>query len=53
MAVAAFVICSLWKECLSVPVEDDKFELANLQDFKVVERIEDMPNGLDGLVLID
>lgn len=50
MAVAAFLLCSLWREYLSVPVEDEEFELTNLQDFKVVKRIEDTPNGLDGLV---
>ena len=49
MAIGAFFLSLVWKKCLSNLLEDDE---PNVQDFRVVERIEDTPYGLHGLVLI-
>ena len=53
VAVGAFFLCSVWKGCLSNLLEVEESDLANLKGLKAVERIEDTPYGLHGLVLIE
>ena len=52
-AVDVFFLSSVWKECLSNLLQEGESDLANLQDFNAIERIEDTPYGLHGLVLIE
>lgn len=49
MAISAF----LSSVCHSNLFEEEKADLANLQGFKVFERIEGLPYTLHGLVLIE
>ena len=53
VAVGVFFLSSVWKECLSNLLQEGESDLANLQDFNAIERIEDTPYGLHGLVLIE
>ena len=53
VAVDVFFLSSVWKECLSNLLQEGESDLANLQDFNAIERIEDTPYGLHGLVLIE
>ena len=53
VAVGVSFLSSVWKECLSNLLQKEDSDLANLQDFNAIERIEDTPYGLHGLVLIE
>lgn len=53
MAFGVFLLSSTWKRCLSNLLQEKESDLANLQEFNAVERIEDTPYGLHGLVLIE
>ena len=53
VAVGVFFLSSVWKECLSNLLQEGESDLANLQDFNAIERIEDTPYGLHRLVLIE
>lgn len=53
MACGVFLLSSAWKGCLSNLLQEKESDLANLQEFNAVERIEDTPYGLHGLVLIE
>lgn len=50
VAAVVFLLFSLWKECHSVPLQDDASDLANLQEYKIDKKIEDKPNEVDRLV---
>ena len=53
MAFCVFFLSSVWKGCVSNLLPEKESDLVNLQDFNAVERIEDTPHSLHGLVLIE
>lgn len=51
IVAAAFTLCSPWKECHSVPLQEEASDLTNLQDLNTDERTKDIQDGVDRLVL--
>ena len=50
VTVGVFFLTSVWKGCFSNLLQEEESDLANLQDFNTIERIEDTPYVLHGLV---
>ena len=53
VAVGVFFLSSVWNECFSNLLQEEESDLATLQDFIAIKRIEDTPYGVHGLVLTE